>query len=338
MTRIAIIGAGAWGTALAQAARAAGRDVGLWAHDPAVAEAIAREGGNTRYLPEVPLTPGIAATSDLAVATRGADAVVLATPAQRLREVAGRLAPSVPRGVPTVIAAKGIEADTGLLMREVLAEAMPDAPPAVLAGPTFAGEVARGLPAAATLAADDLDRADALVELLGSRAFRLYASADLVGAQLGGAVKNVVAIAAGIVAGRGLGENARAALITRGLAEMTRLGAARGADPATLAGLSGLGDLSLTCTGIASRNYTLGLALGEGMSLHEVLAARKSVTEGIFTAGALTRMAAANGVDMPIAAAVDGVVNGGEPVAAVIERLLARPFRAEHDPGGQAAG
>jgi len=329
MERVSIIGAGAWGTALAQAARRAGREVTLWAHTPEVAEGVAAHAENRHYLPGLPLDPAIRPTGDLAHAAEAGDILVLATPAQRLRAVAERLDPLVGAEVPVVVAAKGLERGTGKRMTQVLAEALPGRPAAVLSGPTFAGEVARGLPAAATLAAEDAEGAAALVDALGSRGFRLYASTDVVGAQIGGAVKNVVAIAAGIVAGRGLGENARAALVTRGLAEVTRLAVAQGGHAETLSGLSGLGDLTLTCTGIASRNYTLGVALGEGHALADVLAARRSVTEGVHTAAAATGLARQAGVDMPIAEAVHAIVNGEAAVEEAIDGLLARPFRAE---------
>ncbi|SDG30374.1 glycerol-3-phosphate dehydrogenase (NAD(P)+) [Limimonas halophila] len=329
MERVSIIGAGAWGTALAQAARRAGCEVTLWAHNPEVAETLAVHQENRHYLPGIPLDPAIRPTADLTHAAEAGDVLVLATPAQHLRTIAERLHPVTGAEVPAVIAAKGLERGSSALMSAVLAEALPGRPAAVLSGPTFAGEVARGLPAAATLAAEDTEGAAALVETLGSRAFRLYASTDVVGAQIGGAVKNVVAIAAGIVAGRGLGENARAALITRGLAEIGRLAVARGAHAETLSGLSGLGDLTLTCTGIASRNYTLGVALGEGHALADVLAARRSVTEGIHTAKAVTALAERAGVDMPIAAGVDAVVNHDAALDDTIDALLARPFRSE---------
>lgn len=329
MERVSIIGAGAWGTALAQAARRAEREVTLWAHTPEVAEGLAAHAENRHYLPGIPLDPAIRPTADLAHAVQAGDILVLATPAQRLRGIAEQLAPLTPVDTPLVIGAKGLERGTGTRMSTVLAEALPGRPAAVLSGPTFAGEVARGLPAAATLAAEEAEGAAALVDALGSRGFRLYAGTDVVGAEIGGAVKNVIAIAAGIVAGRGLGENARAALVTRGLAEIARLAVSQGAHADTLSGLSGLGDLSLSCTGIASRNYTLGVALGEGQALADVLGARRSVTEGVHTARAVVELARGSGIDMPIAEAVDAIVNDDAAVDATIDKLLARPFRAE---------
>ncbi len=328
MERIGVIGAGAWGTALAIAARRAGREVVLWARDPALAKEIETRHENPRYLPEIPLDAAIRATAELAEAA-ACDALLLVTPAQALREIAGQLAPHLAPTRPLVVCSKGIERGSGQLMTEVLAEVLPGRAVAVLSGPTFALEVARGLPTAVTLAAEDAALGAVLVKALGSRAFRPYLSGDIVGAQVGGAVKNVIAIACGIVAGRRLGDNARAALITRGLAEIVRLGRARGARPETLMGLSGLGDLTLTCTSVLSRNYSLGVALGQGESLDALMAGRRGVAEGVFSAGAAVALAETLGVQMPIAGGVDGILNRGAPIEAAIEALLARPFRAE---------
>ena len=329
MRTIGILGAGSWGTALAQAARRAGRETLLWARDAELAAAIVRDGRNGRYLPDIALDPGIRPTGELAEAA-AAEVLLLVVPAQHLRALAARLAPLVPAGRPLVVCCKGIERGTGALMTEVLAETLPGRPAAVLSGPTFAAEVAAGLPAAVTLAAADPAFGAALVEALGSRHFRTYLSDDPIGAEVGGAVKNVIAIACGIVAGRGLGENARAALITRGLAEVARLGRAKGGRAETFMGLSGLGDLTLTCSGMQSRNYSLGVALGRGRRLADVLAERRTVAEGVFSAEAVTALAAGLGVDMPISAAVDAVLNRGADLDAAIAGLLARPFRAEH--------
>jgi glycerol-3-phosphate dehydrogenase (NAD(P)+) len=326
--RIGIVGAGAWGTALAQAAIGAGREVVLWAREPALVETINRDHENTDYLPGVPLDPKLRATGDLAEAA-AADSVLLVTPAQHLREVSGTLAPHLAENVSIVVCAKGIEQRTGALMTEVLAETLPGRPRAVLSGPTFAAEVARGLPTAVTLAAEDSVLGAALVIALGSSRFRPYLSDDPVGAEIGGAVKNVIAIACGIVAGRRLGDNARAALITRGLAEVVRLGLVKGGRSETLMGLSGLGDLTLTCSALQSRNFSLGAALGEGRALDEILAERRSVAEGVFSAAAVTELAERSGIEMPIVAAVDAVLNHGAEIDATIEGLLARPFRAE---------
>ena len=324
--KIAVIGGGAWGTALAQAARRAGRDTVLWARDPEVVGAIRDRRENPLYLPGIALDPEIVATDDLAAA-KAADALLLVTPAQHLREMCRRLA-DVER--PLVICSKGFETATGALMSEIVAAECPKAPISVLSGPSFAAEVARGQPTAITLACADKALGEVLVRALGSRTFRPYWSGDVLGVQIGGAVKNVLAIAAGVVLGRALGENARAALVTRGLAELMRLGAAMGARPETLMGLSGLGDLMLTCTSLASRNSSLGFALGQGKTLDEVLAGRRSVSEGVHTAGAVVRLAADHRVDAPISAAVDAVLKGAAGIDESVLALLARPFKAEH--------
>ncbi|HYE00862.1 MAG TPA: NAD(P)H-dependent glycerol-3-phosphate dehydrogenase [Alphaproteobacteria bacterium] len=327
--RIAVIGGGAWGTALAQVARTAGRDVVLWARDAAVVEAVNARHENPSRLPGVPLDPAIGATTDMAAALAGADAVLLVCPAQALRGVAGQMAPHLAPGLPVVLCAKGIEIESGLTLVEVLAEALPGARPAVLSGPTFAAEVARGQPTAVTLACADAGLGPALVAALGSRRFRPYHTADVVGVEIGGAVKNVLAIGSGIVQGRGLGENARAALLTRGLAEIMRLGAALGGRPETLMGLSGLGDLALTCASLQSRNTGFGHKLGQGQPLAAVLAAQRAVAEGVATARAVAALAGRLGVDMPICAAVDAILHHGAEIDATIDALLSRPFRAE---------
>lgn len=324
--RIAVIGAGAWGTALAIAATRAGRDVRLWARDPAQAEALRTTRTNAAYLPQANLPAEVEPTSDLAFAVDGAAAILLAVPAQHLGGIARLLPPGT---APLVICAKGIERGTGRLMNEIVAEAAPGRPAAILSGPTFASEVAAGLPTAVTLAAADERIGRELVTLLGSPTFRPYWSSDPVGALIGGAVKNVIAIACGIVAGRGLGENARAALMTRGLAEIVRLGVAAGGRPDTFIGLAGLGDLALTASSSQSRNFSLGMALGEGRSLDEILGQRRTVTEGVTSATATLQRAAALGVEMPITAAVAAIVAGQLGVEDAMRQLLARPFRAE---------
>lgn len=328
MDSIGIVGAGAWGTALAATARRAGRRVILWAREPGLAEAINATRRNTPYLPDVALDEGIRATADLSELA-GSDAVLLVTPAQHLGATCRALAPHWRPGVPAVICAKGIEQGSGRMMTEVAADALPTAPLAVLSGPTFAIEVARGLPTAVTLACADAALGQALVEALGTATFRPYLADDLIGAEIGGAVKNVLAIACGIVEGRGLGDNARAALITRGLAELVRLAVAKGGRPETLTGLSGLGDLILTASSTQSRNYSLGFALGEGRALADILAGRRAVTEGVWSAGAVVAMAGGLGVDMPISAAVDAIINRGAGLDDVIRGLLSRPFRTE---------
>ena len=328
MQLIGILGGGSWGTALAQVARAAKRDVVLWARDPALVEVINRDHENPRYLPGIALDPAIRASADLADAA-ACDALLLVVPAQHLRELAARLAPLVPEARPLVVCNKGIEQATDALMSEVLGEALPGRPVGVLSGPTFAAEVARDQPCAATLACRDEAVGLSLANALGSHHFRPYFTDDVVGTQVGGAVKNVIALACGIVVGRGLGENARAALITRGLAEVVRLGLAKGGRAETFMGLSGLGDLALTCSGMQSRNYSLGVALGEGRALRDVLAERRTVAEGVFSAAAVTDLAGRLSIDMPISAAVDAVLNRGADIDVTIAGLLARPFRTE---------
>ncbi len=330
---VAVIGAGAWGTALACVARRAGNSVRLWARDAGLVADIAAGRGNPRKLADVPLEPGIEATTDLGAALEGADAVLLSVPAQATREVATAMANDVGAGLPVAICAKGIELKTGLLISEVLAEACPAAVPVVLSGPSFAAEVARGLPTAVTVASESDAGAQAIVGAVGLPRFRTYTTDDLIGAQVGGALKNVLAIAGGIVLGRGLGENARAAMITRGLPELIRLGVARGARAETFMGLSGLGDLILTCSSMQSRNYSLGVALGEGRALDDILKTRKSVTEGVATAQAVMATAGAADLDLPICDAVFQVVAKGASIDATLEALLSRPFTTEFGDG-----
>ena len=325
---IGIIGGGAWGTALAQALRLAGRDVVLWAREAEVVAEINAEHANTAFLPGVALHAGVHATAELApIAAQ--DVVLMVAPAQHVRSVAGSLAPHLGAAKPVILCAKGLEQATGKLLGEVLGEALPHATLAVLSGPSFAAEVARGLPAALTLATADEKLGEALATALGSRIQRIYWSSDVIGVQLGGAVKNVLAIAAGIVDGKGLGNSAHAALVTRGFAELRRFGEALGARAETLMGLSGLGDLLLTCGSPQSRNMSLGRALGQGQSLAAVLGSRRSVAEGVYTAAAVMRVAQAKGVDMPICQAVAAIVAGRLSVDAAIEALLSRPQRAE---------
>ena len=333
MTRVSVIGGGAWGTALACVAMRAGSETTLWARERMVVDAINAGRGNPHYLDGVTLDAGIEATSDLSAAIRTADIVMLVVPAQFVREVAQRIAPDLQSGTPLAICAKGVEQSTGALMTEVVAETLPKAKIAVLSGPTFAREVARGLPTAVTLAATDIAVGKQLSDAIGLPHFRPYLSDDPVGAEIGGAVKNVLAIACGIVAGRNMGDNARAALITRGLAEIVRLGAVKGARAETLMGLSGLGDLTLTCNAMQSRNFSLGVALGDGRALKDILAERRAVTEGVFSAGSVVALASRHGVEMPICEAVNRIVNGAEDIDRVIAGLLSRPFAHEHDRG-----
>jgi glycerol-3-phosphate dehydrogenase (NAD(P)+) len=325
---VGVIGGGAWGTALAQTLRLAGRRVRLWAREPEVVAEINTHHVNSGFLPGVTLDPGLEATTGLADMA-AQDAVLMVAPAQHVRVVAGELARHLPAGKPVVLCAKGLEQATGKLLGEVLAEAIPQATQAVLSGPSFAADVARGLPAALTLATADEALGQSLATALGYRHLRIYWSSDTVGVQLGGAVKNVLAIAAGIVDGKGLGASAHAALVTRGFAELRRFGAALGARPETLMGLSGLGDLLLTCGSPQSRNMSLGRALGQGQTLEAVLGSRRSVAEGVYTAAAVTKVAGEKGVDMPICQAVHAIVGGKLTVEAAIEALLSRPQRAE---------
>ena len=321
MSDVAVIGAGAWGTALAVQAARAGNRVRLWARDPVRAATIQATRENSR-LPNIRLAAAITIVDDLAAAA--GDVRLLAVPMQHLRGVLARL-PSTE--APLVACAKGVETGTLRLPMEVIAAVHPAAPAAILTGPNFAHEIAGGLPAAAVVAASDPALRDRIIATLSSPTFRLYGNDDPVGAQLGGAAKNVIAIAAGAVIGAGLGENARAALITRGLAELSRLAVALGGKAETVMGLSGLGDLLLTCTGPSSRNFSLGVALGRGDALADVLAARSAVTEGVATAPAL--LARAAGVDLPICAAVVALLAGRTTVAAAMATLLARPRRDE---------
>jgi glycerol-3-phosphate dehydrogenase (NAD(P)+) len=325
---VGIVGAGAWGTALAVVSRRAGRDVLIWAYERETVAGINRRHRNDVYLPEVDLDPAIEATARLNEVAN-CDLLLLATPAQHVREIAGALAPYLKERQPLVICAKGIEQASGKLLSQVIAESAPQAQIAVLSGPSFAAEVARGLPAAVTLATALEAQGRALAHALGHQPFRCYWSDDVIGAEIGGAAKNVYAIAAGIVAGKRFGASAHAALVTRGFAEMARLGAALGARRETLTGLSGLGDLVLTCGSPQSRNMSLGIALGEGKSLEQALGDRPTVTEGIYTAGALVEIASAHGIEMPIAQAVHAVISGRATVDAAIGGLLSRPLRAE---------
>jgi glycerol-3-phosphate dehydrogenase (NAD(P)+) len=327
--RLAIIGGGAWGSALASVAARAGAGVALWARDPDVVAAINQIHENPLYLPGIALDPRVAATTDAAAAVAGTQAALIVVPAQFLRGALEMLAPLLPGGLPLLLCAKGIETGSLKTMSEIAGEIVPRAPVAILSGPSFAAEVARDLPAAVTIAASDPALARAFVKALGTARFRPYLSEDPIGAEIGGAVKNVLAIACGIIEGRGLGDNARAALITRGLAEMIRLGLAKGAQAETFRGLSGLGDLVLTCTAGQSRNYRLGLAMGRGASLSEALAGQRSVVEGIATSGSVAALAARLGIDLPITAAVDGVLHRGTAIDMMIDGLLSRPYRSE---------
>ena len=323
--KLGIIGGGAWGTALAQVAAAGGRETLLWALEPDVVQAINGRHENPVFLPSIALNREVRATSDLAE-LHGCDAWLVVTPAQHMRSV---LAQARDCAKPLLLCAKGIEERSGELLHRVAKEACPKADVAVLSGPTFADEVARGLPTAVTLAAEDRGLAERLRDRLALPTFRIYVSDDVAGAEIGGAVKNVLAIACGVVEGKGLGQNARAALIARGFAEMTRFGLAFGARAETLTGLSGLGDLVLTCSSTSSRNYSLGKGIGEGRSAAELLSDRKTVAEGAFTAPVLARLARERGIDMPIVDAVDALIAGRANIDQVLEALLSRPPRSE---------
>jgi glycerol-3-phosphate dehydrogenase (NAD(P)+) len=321
---LGVVGGGAWGTALACLGRRAGRKVTLWSRDPAISASIARERANPVYLPGRTLEGGIEAAADLA-SLAACDTLLLACPAQAVRTVARNL----PGTGPVVICAKGIEASSGLLMPEVLAEALPGRPLAMLSGPSFAEEAVMGLPTAVSIATEDARLGRDLAGSLAAGAFRPYWTDDVTGVALGGAIKNVLAIAAGIVEGRGLGHNAAAALITRGFAEMARLGLALGASLETLTGLSGLGDLVLTCQGPLSRNRTLGVALGRGTPLARHMEGRRQIVEGEATAPAVVARATRHAIEMPICAAVDAILHRGAGVDEAIRALLARPLRRE---------
>jgi glycerol-3-phosphate dehydrogenase (NAD(P)+) len=327
-----VVGGGAWGTSLALAAIRAGKRATLWAREAEVVAEINARQRNSLFLSGIPLDPKLKATATFD-ALVDADAILLVTPAQVVRDIGARLHALLPANVPIVVCAKGIEKDSGLLMSEVAAQVMPGRTLAMLSGPTFAEEVAKNMPTAITLACADASRGQALAQALASPAFRIYWSDDVIGAALGGAVKNVLAIACGIVEGRALGSNARAAIITRGFAEMMRLGLALGARAETLSGLAGLGDLTLTCTSRQSRNMSFGAALGQGGQAAALLAAKPQIVEGAYTAAAVVGRAKALGVEVPICAAVDAVVNRGAQIDATIQGLLARPLRGERDEG-----
>jgi glycerol-3-phosphate dehydrogenase (NAD(P)+) len=321
---IAVLGAGAWGTALALACARAGRTVTLWEHDPANAAQIKTQ-RESLFLPGVKLDERIAMARDLAEAAR-AEAILLVVPAQAVRAVAQALGPLLHRHTPVIVCAKGIEHGSKKFMTEVIAECAANATAAILSGPSFAADVARGKPTAVTLASADAKVAADLAQAVGSATFRPYHSDDVRGAEIGGAAKNVLAIAAGVVTGRELGASALAALTTRGFAELVRFGKTYGAKPETMVGLSGLGDLLLTCSSPQSRNFTFGVKLGRGEKPDSIQA---GLAEGVFTAPVLMQMARDRSVDMPIAAAVAGLLAGALTVDAAIESLLTRPFKAE---------
>jgi glycerol-3-phosphate dehydrogenase (NAD(P)+) len=328
LKRVGVIGGGAWGAALAQVATRAGLEVTLWAREAEVVAEINGAHENRLFLPGVALDAAIRATTSLADLA-GCDLILAVVPAQHLRSILRDFAPYAAPGLPVALCAKGIEQGSLKLMTEVLAETLPDVAPAVLSGPSFAAEVARGLPTAITLAARDADLARGLAEAIATPTFRPYVSTDMIGAEAGGAIKNVLAIACGVVEGKGLGRSAHAALVTRGFAELTRLAVALGGRAETVAGLCGLGDLVLTCSSAQSRNMSLGMALGRGQSLAEALAGKLSVAEGVASAPAVRDLAKKLGVETPISDAVAAILAGELGVDAAIAGLLARPLKSE---------
>ena len=329
MARVAVVGGGAFGTAMACVIRRSGHDTVLWAREPEVVAAVNRDAINSVFLPGVPLVPGIRATDNLADALAGADFILLAVPAQYLRSVAEQMRPLVRDRTPVVSCAKGIERTSCALMPEVIAETLPAAIVGVLSGPSFAAEIASDLPTGVTLACADLAVGERLVRAIGTPRFRTYLSADVAGAALGGAMKNVFAIACGIADGRKLGEGARATLITRGLAEMAHLGMAKGAKLQTFLGLCGVGDLTLTCNAAHSRNTSLGIAIGQGKKWHDILGERKVVTEGFCSVESAATLGRRLGIDMPITQALDQILVHDADVGEVITRLMAHPYEFE---------
>lgn len=323
-----VIGAGAWGTALAQVCARAGLEVTLQAREAEVVASVNQAHENALFLPGVALEPAIRAAPDMG-ALAACDLILAVAPAQHLRSALAALAPHLKPDVPVVLCAKGVEQGSLKLMTEVAAETIPGAPIAVLSGPSFAGEVARGLPTAVTLACDDETLARAIAHAIATPTFRPYVAGDMIGAEAGGAVKNVLAIACGVVEGKGLGRSAHASVITRGFAELTRFAVALGARAETLNGLCGLGDLVLTCSSPQSRNMSVGLALGQGLTLEQALAGKLSVAEGVASAPAVRALARKLGVETPICEAVAAILDGELAVDAAIAALLARPLKSE---------
>jgi glycerol-3-phosphate dehydrogenase (NAD(P)+) len=333
VARIGVIGGGAFGTAMACVIRRSGHDTVIWAREREVVAAINTDGVNPVFLPGLRVLPGIVATNDLAVAAADADFLLLAPPAQHMRAVTTQLRPFLKDGTPVVTCSKGIERSTRALMSQVIAETLPGAPVAVLSGPSFAHDIAVDQPVGVTLACADLALGEQLAQMIGTPRFRTYLSDDVTGALLGGVLTNVLAIACGVEMGRKLGESARATLFARGLAEMARLGVAMGARLETFMGLSGAGDLSLSCNSRNSRNTSLGIALGEGRQLHDILRERVTVQEGVHSAESVVALARRHDVDMPIVMAVDQVLNHDAGVEEAIARLLAHPYHFDRVTG-----
>jgi len=328
--KVAVIGAGAWGTALANLLAENEHEVSLWAFEPDVVETINVSSENRRFLAGVPLHPGLRATTRIEQALEGAELALFVSPSTVLRQVASSCRRDIPAGIPLVVATKGIERERLALMTDVVADELPNHPIVALSGPTFALEVATHLPTAIVAASTDAEAALLTQQALSTSAFRVYTQSDVVGVELGGALKNVMAVATGIADGLQLGFNARAALITRGLAEMTRLGVKLGADPATFAGLAGIGDLVLTCTGSLSRNRSVGLEIGRGATLSEVLQGRETVAEGVTTTETAKALAERHGVEMPIVQAVHKVLFEKQPARWALVELMTRDLKAEN--------
>jgi glycerol-3-phosphate dehydrogenase (NAD(P)+) len=329
--RCAVVGAGAWGTALADLLARNGHEVKLWAYEPDVVATINQKHENVRFLAGHALSPSLEAVGDIRRAVDGAELVTLATPSHVLRRIVKSAAGSLPRGTPLVVATKGIEKGTLCLMTEVAEQEVPGATVVALSGPSFAVEVVSGQPTAVVVASEGDEAAATAQRAFSSAYFRAYTHTDVIGVELGGALKNVMAVATGIAEGLGLGFNARAALVTRGLAEMTRLGSALGAQQSTFAGLAGLGDLVLTCTGSLSRNRAVGVELGKGRKLDDVLRDKETVAEGVITAQSARELAAREGIEMPIVDTVNRVLFEGQPARSAIAALMTRELRAEVD-------
>lgn len=336
MARVGVIGAGAFGTAMACVLRRSGHDIVIWAREPEVAAAINRDAANPVFLPGISIAPGISATNDLAAAMSGADFLLLAPPAQHMRGLTRQMRPFLKDGTPVVTCSKGIERGSCALMSEVIGETLPGAPIVVMSGPSFAHEIAADLPAGVTVACVDLTLGERLAHAIGTPHFRTNLSDDIVGTQLGGALKNVFAIACGIISGKKLGNSARSTIVARSLAEMVRLGLAMGARLETFMGLSSVGELNLCCNCPSSRNMSLGIALGEGRKLQDVLAERVTVQEGVHSAESVAALARSHAVDMPIALAVDQVLNHGADIDATIARLFAHSYGVERAAVGLA--
>jgi glycerol-3-phosphate dehydrogenase (NAD(P)+) len=324
--KIAVLGGGAWGTALAITMRRARHEVRLWARDAGTIEAIRERGENTRYLPAIPIDPEILATSDAAEALQGVDYVIAALPAQQLRDGLTAIAGLVPADATIILCAKGIEQTSGKLLSSIVDEVLPGHPVAALSGPSFATDVARGLPTAVVVAAREKERAEGLAGRLSTEHFRCYSSDDLTGVEVGGALKNVLAIAAGTVAGAGLGASAQAAMVTRGFVELRRIAASFGARPETIMGLSGLGDLLLTCSTAQSRNFAYGLALGRGQ-----LPEDRTLAEGVATTAIAARITRERGIEAPIIHVAHRLLQGVITVDEAVSTLMTRPLRSEDE-------